>query len=284
MFSKIRYEKSELGSRALLECPLSQRIHNELLRTRPEELVLNRAEGWRGDDIEFVRHYTWLKSFIILDFKIEDVYPIHALKNLVKLEIITYCKTKIDFLSFPFLKHCSLEWRRGAESIFECRSLESLFINRYKGSSSEPFARLTNLKKLSVLNAPLNEIENFKKLEELRSLRIANLPQLTSLFGLDKLKHLRHLDVSTCKKIDSLEPLSELIALDFLSVSDLGDIPSLRPIRHLKNLDTLLFTESTNIKDGDISILFDLPQLKLVSFMNRRHYSNKREEFARNFT
>jgi len=43
----------------------------------------------------------------------------------------------------------------------------------------------------------------------------------------------------------------------------------------------LLFYESTNIRDGDFSILKGLPKLEHVVFMERPHYSHKPSDFPR---
>jgi hypothetical protein len=42
-----------------------------------------------------------------------------------------------------------------------------------------------------------------------------------------------------------------------------------------------LFYESTNVLDGDLSPLKDLPKLKHVAFMERPHYSLTREELPK---
>jgi hypothetical protein len=69
-------------------------------------------------------------------------------------------------------------------------------------------------------------------------------------------------------------------ALDF---NNNGDIASLKPIEFLKSLQRLTFYESTNIVDGDMAPLKKHKKLTTISFKNRRHYSQRREDFAADY-
>lgn len=276
----VDFEDGEFGKRAVLTSPWSTKAHHEILRKKPEELELNTSKGWSGDQINFLADFDWLKSIIIIDLKIRDVGPIHALSNLLNLEVITYCKSGIHFSSFPSLQSCALEWRPKAQSIFDCATLRKLFLNRYSGKSSEPFGQLLGLEDLTILNSPVSEIHNLGGLRHLQSLRLGNLRLLPSLEGLERLHNLKYLEVQSCRSIRSLEPLSNLENLEILNISNNKELDSLSPLKGLPNLHTVLFYESTNIVDGDLNPIFLNKNVSLVAFQNRRHYSHKREEFT----
>jgi hypothetical protein len=70
-----------------------------------------------------------------------------------------------------------------------------------------------------------------------------------------------------------------LLCLKKLFLNNCGDIQSLRPIQSLKDLEWVIFYESTNVLDGDLTPILHLKKLSRLSFQNRRHYSHKREEF-----
>lgn len=207
MVSGVIFEGSAFGIRAVLNGPWSGAVQEELLSRKPEELELNSSKGWVGARVDFLQSLPWLKSLIIIDFKIEDVGPVHFLAELTQLKIFTYCKTRFDFTAFPFLKECSLEWRRGAESVFDCGSLTNLFLNRYKGKSSQPFGNLKNLQSLGILNAPIAEVEGLRPLHRLKSLRLARLRPLNALTGLEDLFALEEIDINTCRSFTYLDPL-----------------------------------------------------------------------------
>lgn len=276
----VRFEEGEFGKKAVLTSPWSASIHSEIIQARPEELELNAAKGWSGTDLKFVESYDWLKSFTIIDMKIDDISAVMSLHGLVSLSIVTYCKTKLDFTRFPDLRNCSLEWRRGAESLFDCVMLTDLFLNCYDGKSSSPFSSLVNLRTLAILNSPLSELNGLAGLKGLRSLRLAGLKLLSSLDGLEHLHRLEKFEMQLCKSVHSLAPLGSLKNLVDVNISNNGKLDSLSPLGALPKLRSVLFYESTDIVDGDLRPIFDNPGISKVSFQNRRHYSHKREQFA----
>lgn len=159
-------------------------------------------------------------------------------------------------------------------------TLKKLFVNRYDGKDIVPFMRLINLESLAIFNARVENLLGFGTLKKLRSLRLANLKRLTSLAGIEGLENLQELDIHTCRAIGSIEQISSLSQLQKLYLNNDGDIESLKPIDKLTGLEAVLFYESTNILDGDLSPLKRQQNLSRISFQNRRHYSHRREEFG----
>jgi hypothetical protein len=280
MSTGVYFESSQLGTRAVISSTWSPEVHDQILARKPEELEINEGKGWRGENIEFVKYYNWLKSIIIMDFKIKDVSFVNSLINLEKLNVSTYCKTEIQFFNFPQLQSCSLEWRPNAKSVFDCVTLKDLFINRYKGKSSQTFEKLVNLEVLGILNSPMTEVLHFKKLQKLRSLRLGNLRLLQSLDGIETLSELRRLLVQTCRAIHSISPLSQLKNLEEVFLLNGGKIETLKPLIGLPNLRTVVFYESTNIVDGDLTFLHSNERITSVAFQNRKHYSQKMQDFG----
>lgn len=280
MIDGIQFEEGLYGKRAVATSAWAQQTTDYLLRNGIKELELNAAKGWKGSDLSFLAKLPALNSLKIIDFQISSVGPIHSLRELRHLEVSTYCQTEIKFSAFPQLQECALEWRSGARSLFDCLTLKRLFVNRYDGRDAKPFAQLASLESLAILNAPLENIQGLGSLGNLRTLRLANLKRLTSLTGVEHLENLEELDVNTCRAIGSIEQLSALSRLKSLNLNNVGAVESLKPLEHLSNLESVVFYESTNILDGDLSPLLDRKRLTRVSFQDRRHYSHRREEFG----
>lgn len=276
----VYFEESEFGTRAIIDSAWSSDVQDQIIARKPEELELNQGKGWRGENIKFIEDFTWLKSLIVMDFTLRDVTPIHKLTNLEKLDVSTYCKTEILFNVFQSLKTCLLEWRPKARSVFDCLTLEEFIINRYLGKNSEPFARLRNLETLGVLNSPMTEIHSFEKLRHLKSLRLGNLRLLQSLDGLEELSELKRLMIQTCRGIHSVRQLSQLKNLEEVFLLNGGEIETLKPLQGLPNLRTVVFYESTNIVDGDLSFLHSNEKITSVAFQNRKHYSHRMQDFG----
>jgi len=280
MMSGVIYENGDYGLRAVLTAAWSESLGHDLREKAVAELELNHAKGWRGDDLSFLSAFRELRAFKIIDFTIASVEPIHFLNELRSLEVTTYCKTAINFSVFPRLEDCALEWRPKAVSLFDCGTLNKLFINRYAGKHTTSFARLVNLESLAILNAPVENLHGLSALKRLRSLRLANLKRLTSLAGIERLANLEELEINTCRGVAAIEEVGCLSQLRKLHLNNGGDVKSLKPLEKLNALEAVLFYESTNIVDGDLSPLLRQKHLSRVSFQNRRHYSHRREEFG----
>lgn len=272
-------EQGIYGPRITVTGAWTPAIAEYMRREDVRELYLNHARGWSDTTLDFLETVPGLVAFSILDFSIKDIAPIRRLSALRALEVSTYCDTTIDFRRFPTLERCLLYWRNGSESLFECGTLRWLFLHRYSGSSSEPFARLAMLQELSIANGDLREIEHLAALTNLTFLGLYQLKKLTSLAGVEALRKLEALEVNGCKAIGHINALATLSHLRRLQLNDDGPIASLKPLRSATDLEEMLFYESTNITDGDLAPLAALPRLQHISFQNRRHYSHKRESF-----
>jgi Leucine-rich repeat (LRR) protein len=280
MIEGIQLENGEYGRRAVITSAWSPKMVDFLRANQVLDLELNDGRGWQGGDLSFLEGLTQLQSFKIIDFKISSVEPVHFLRELRALEVMTYCKSEIRFSAFPRLEDCALEWRSKAASIFACATLRKLFVNRYNGKDVAPFAKLVNLESLAILNAPVENLHGLSSLKRLRSLRLGGLKRLTSLAGVEGLASLEELEIHTCCAIGSIKEVGSLSRLRKLHLNNDGDIESLKPLEKLSGLESVLFYESTNILDGDLSPLLRQEHLARVSFQNRRHYSNRREEFG----
>lgn len=241
------------------------------------ELYLNYALGWDGDDLEFLRTTPHLQAFGILDLLIKDVSPVHVLRELRSLELSTYCRTKLDFSAWPRLEDCFLNWRAGAESLFSSAGIKTLFLSAYPEVSSHVFGGFTAMHDLTVANSRLEEIHSLARLQGLQHLGLHNLRRLKSLSGIEGLHKLKALSVNGCIGITELDAISTLINLESLTLNDLGRIASLAPVLQLQKLRSLSFYGSTNVVDGSMDVLLDLPNLASVAMQNRTHYSRDRE-------
>ena len=282
MKNNVIIENGKYGLKAVITSTWSEDVAKYLIARNIAELELNESKGWKGSDLSFLYDFSCLKSFEIIDLRpsIQDISPVNSLKNLKRLDISTYCSTEINFFSFQKLEFCSLEWgKRKAQTLFDCTSLKELFLNRYNGKDTAPFSNLVNLESLAILNAPIEDLKGVGQLKMLKILRLARLKKLSSLSGIEGLRQLEELEIDTCSSIDSIKEISHLSNLKKLSINNNGKVESLKPLEGLSDLESVLFWESTDIIDGDLTPLLN-KKLSRVSFQNRRHYSHKREDFG----
>lgn len=281
MSDNIVFEKGLYGTKAIIKSAWQDSFLRNLLDKEINELELNDGKGWRGENVIFLQSLPNLKSLTIIDLNIKSIDSIHYLNELRKIEISTYCKTPVNFNSFPKLTECGFEWIKGSDSLFESSSIQKLFINSYDKKSSAEFSRLLNLEELSILNSPIENLQGLSLLKKLKTLRLANLKKVTSLHGLEDLQYLEELEVQRCKGIGAISEILKLNKLTRLLLIDIGDIASIKGIENLTELKDFLFYESTNIIDGDLSPILKLNNLSKISFQNRKHYTHKREDFGK---
>ncbi len=283
MNDEIEFEPSVYGTRAIIKSPWKDSYLEILLSKEIIELELNLGKGWRrGNDesLKFLEFLPQLQGLLVLDLGADLIESIHYLKKLRLLNLTTYCKTKINFNEFPNLEDCFIEWRKGCESLFECKTLRKLGINRYDGKNSNVLSKLSNIERMSIFNSRFLDLTGLSALINLKNLRITNLRNITSLEGIESLQNLEDLMIQSCKNIHSVSEVFNLTKLKRFLLLDCGEIDTIKGIENLTELSDFLFYESTNILDGDLTPILKLKNLSVISYQNRKHYTHKREDFG----
>jgi len=273
-------EKGDFGLRAVMTSDWSPQVGRALLKEPIAELELNRGKGWRGQDLSFLSDFCELLALRIIGRTAESISPIHELHNLRALHVMSYGKDEIRFGEFPHLIECGLQWRPKATSLFRCTTLRNLLVNGFNAPTTDLFRRLKNLESLAILGSAIKSLEGLTHLTMLRSLRLGDLRLLERLKGIQDLTRLGKLEINTCRKVSSIEEIAPLVNLRELYLDNLGSLQSLEPLKSLHELRCLTFVESTNVTDGNLSMLLHLPNLETVVFQNRKHYSHGREAFG----
>ncbi|MFH1932545.1 MAG: hypothetical protein ABIN18_13285 [Pseudomonadota bacterium] len=275
--TRFEIEKGQYGKRMVLKGNWSKDLVNYCRDYDIKELYLNIAFGWPGYDVSFLKDLKGLKWLHILTDRVNDISPIHSLRNIRWLCLSLIVETKIDFTCFPKLERVSLDWSPKIKSIFECKSLKNILMCKYKSDERDlsAFSSLPNLEELCFKICNIERIGDISKLKNLKALELHWASKLTSLKGLEVLRELRKLHIDTCRRVTKIDPIGKLAKLEEFFLPNCGDIESLKPLAGLKNLRVFHFYESTNIINGDLTVLKSLPGLSEVSFVERRHYNLK---------
>jgi hypothetical protein len=277
----VRMEPGHLGTRAIVTGEWSPAVGEAIVGAGATELELNEAKGWRGAELQFLRLLPSLRELTILDHTIGDIEPIHFLGRLERVRIDTYCKTAIRFECFPNLRWCYLHWRRGAESLFRQEALEEVIVSLAPVTDLRALAAMRRLRSLTLLRpSRMESLLGAGRLTTLTHLVIDGGPRLANIEDVGLLNGLESLGMNTCRKVWSLDAVSGLRGLRELQVCNNGEIESFKALRHLARLERLLFYESTNVLDGELGHVIDLPKLKEVAFRERKHYSHTRADFV----
>lgn len=240
------------------------------------ELELNYAKGWTGPDISFLESMPHLVALDVAHLQLKDVTPVNGLPLLRYLGIHTYCKSELKFSNWPDMEEVALdEWRPKAASLFRHPGIRRVFLSKWsQGEDLSSFAEMRQLQKLQIYSSSrLRSLGGVEQLGQLRHLEIAGATRLASLQGLQALTDLQYLELHTCRRVADIGPIAHLQKLKDLLLCNCGGIESFRPLLGLKSLESVIFYESTDVLDGDLSPLRELPNLRSVAFMERAHYS-----------
>jgi hypothetical protein len=223
----------------------------------------------RGDDLSFLARVPRLRGLVLNAGEVRDLEPVSALHGLETLTLNTASKPRmaLDFTVFERLRTLRMYWNPGFESVFACRALESLFVFGPPDADLARFGTITSLRRL--------ELSQGRRLTSTAGvgagvgfLGLYQQGALTDLTGLPP--GLRVLAIEGCKQLDALPPLPP--SLTRLKVANCGDIASLAPLRGLDGLEEFLAWESTRVLDGDLSVLSELPKLRVLGMRDRREY------------
>jgi hypothetical protein len=222
----------------------------------------------RGDDLRFLERVPALRGLVLNAGEVRDLAPVSALRGLETLTLNTASKPRmpLDFTTFAGLRTLRMYWNPGFESVFACRALESLFVFGPPDPDLARFGTIASLRRL--------ELSQGRKLVStagvgagVEFLGLYQQGALTDLSGLPP--GLRVLAIEGAKQLGEIVTVASLTRL---KVANCGDIASLAPLRGLDQLEEFLAWESTRVLDGDLSVLLDLPKLRVLGMRDRREY------------
>ncbi|WP_133125888.1 hypothetical protein [Thalassospira marina] len=242
--------------------------------------ITEKAAG-KGGDISFIEKLKdiGLLSMEIFAWSVRDLTPLTFFPGLEVLGIQCDFVKAPDFSNFSQLRILKLIWRPKATTVFYCSSLEEINIVNFPDEDLGKLSGMTELKRLQLTSRKLLSLSGIEFLEKLQVFDGAYCTKLRGLAGLEKCKNIQVVELQACRKICDVSELGELNNLKDVFLIDCGKIGSLQSLDNCGNLENLFFPGDTNILDGELTALFEMPKLKKLTFANRRHYSHKREQF-----
>lgn len=238
-------------------------------------LVLNYAHGMIEPDLACLQDWP-LHRLTILSRWITDLAPIRRLAaTLEELEVTAAPTAKrVDLGGFTRLRVLAGHWRIIGADLPALPDLRDLYVEGWRAPDLRPLGvhpELTRLR-LKGTGTALESVDGLDQTPALTTLLITTAARLTDLTGLTDVPDLVDLWLEVCHRVDTLDDITPLTRLRHLTIADCGRIDSLTPLRGLIALQTLYAWDRTNIADGDLSPLLDLPELREVRFQSRRHY------------
>jgi hypothetical protein len=171
-----------------------------------------------------------------------------------------------------------LFWRPKAKTVFDCSGLKLLNVVNYPAEDLQNLKNMIDLRRLQITSRKLVSLAGIESLQSLRILDLAECAKLESLTGIEKCQELQVVELENCKKVNDVSSLGELASLRDVVLTDCGKVKSLQPLAKCRLLESLTFVGDTNVEDGELTPLLEIPELKRMWFADKRHYSHKRDQ------
>ena len=267
-------EESPAGLMLVVTGPWTALARRRLLQGDVDELVINYARGFAGEDLEFLGADLPVRSLRVLDRGIRDLAPIQRLSaTLEGLSVEAAPTARLDLSGLNRLRTLAGAWSLIGPPMDSCQDLRSLITWSFPESTLLRLGRLRHLADLTVTDAPdLRSLGGIEAMHDLAGLRVLRAPRLEGIGSIRALSQLEDVQFENCPRLTTLEDLRHLRRLRILAFADCGPIDSLDPIGGLDGLEIVHLWGSTRILDGDLTPLTHLPGLRELRIRPRRAY------------
>ena len=230
---------------------ISEEIDKEfLISNRINSLVLTRSANQEKEDMAMLAEIPLLEGLSFPDPYYPTLNVLKQLSNILYLNIKGKVGAPIPFESLPRLWCVYLNYdKKTCGSIFKAQSLEYLFIDNYKGSSSEDFVPLSKIKRLGLIKFGLNEFDAIEHMPYIEHLGMGYNPKMMDISWIAQAQSLKSVSFTNCKNITNWQVLGSLTNLETIIIENAGEIPSIDFLSHLPNLRKVGLIGKMDIKE-----------------------------------
>lgn len=266
----------EFGARVQVFTAVDSSLIRKIQKLDVAELDICEPYISANTDLRLLSDLPRLRALSVHSAEPVDWRSLQSLTDLVGLSLRTHNLTpqEIDFTRFPKLERCKLNLHSEWTSILRVKSLRHLMIRE------TPNLQELVLKELpSLTECFITECRRFKSLAienapRFISLGVSGCPSFKTLVPAVLLNRLRYLSLGGKVQFEYRD-IARCLELKKLWLNGIGKIPTLMFLRMCAELEELQFLFSTNVLDGDLTFLIELPKLKMARFVERPHYHSK---------
>jgi len=274
--------ENDMGLCLVLKSPWSDSFIDVIKEQDISVLRLTESMGWKGNDISFLEKLqdVGLRGVEVYAWGVKDLTPLRFVPNLEYLGLQCEFIKAPDFSMFDQLGICKILWRPKAKTVFDCSGLKLLNIVNYPAEDLKDLEGMTGLERLQIASRKLESLVGIESLNGLRILDLVDCPKLALLAGIEICKDLQVVELENCKKVVDVSGLGQLLSLRDVMLTDCGKIKSLQALANCRLLESLSFAGDTDVEDGELAPLLDIPALKKMWFIDKRHYTHTRDQVA----
>lgn len=256
---------SRFDERVVLVTPLNiaaaiRETKRRFERGEVNGIQLDDFQNFRGFDLTFLKEFSYIERLAI---GTDDVGPLDltVLPNLRELTFTSHAKTV---------------------GLNKLARLRILVVFKLPGKNLVG-ALPDGLEDLTIRQSRIESLDGIEALKNLKRCELSFMPKLIDISALGSMdESLREIEMKSARHISSYEALGRLSNLTILVLEGCAEISDIHWLRSLTSLQRFVFL-GTRIQDGDLSIVFNMPNLKAVYGGHLKHYRPSMKEIEAHF-
>jgi Leucine-rich repeat (LRR) protein len=198
----VRSDEHGIGKVLIPTSPWDNAYADFLHLEKITAIRLSYSLGYRGESIDFIRQFPWLRSLEVYSVEVRDLSPISHLPNLEVLGLQTKAATGFALRDAP-LRIAMIQWNHKLSPLFELEALEYLNVINYPYIDLLPLRKLLRLQRLSITSWKLQAVNGIEELPALSRLDLYNCPQLLSIDEARSKQSIHHLEIEACRHVSN---------------------------------------------------------------------------------
>jgi hypothetical protein len=199
---RVRGDEHGIGKVLIPTSPWDSSYADFLHSEKITAIRLSYSLGYRGESIDFIAQFPWLRSLEVYSVEVRDLSPISRLSNLEVLGLQTKAANGFALRDAP-LRIAMIQWNHKLSPLFELQTLEYLNVSNYPYVDLVPINKLVNLQRLSITSRKLQTLKGIEALSALSHLDLANCQQLFSIEEARAKQSISHLEIEGCRHVSN---------------------------------------------------------------------------------
>ncbi|WP_310602693.1 hypothetical protein [Anaerosporobacter sp.] len=230
-------------------------------------------------DLSSLKEYSCIRALSLSNRWYKSVDILQEFAEIEHFRVRNLCDSSIPFDRFRKLYSADVNYdHKTCQLLFDNPSIEFLRLHNYKQKSTNDLMKLRTLKRLTLEQCKIENLDFLEQLTRLKSFRISYNRSLKSIQGIAKNKNLKAIEIRNCKKIEDWNALSEASQLEYIILEDCGEIDSLAFLENFPNLKVIRFIGNTEVKDGKLKSIVEKESLEYAKFPLCKHYDITRDD------
>jgi hypothetical protein len=250
----------------------SKRWVERLTKYEVAEIVLTPPSIGVGMDLDFLRNLRELRAVSIHAYEELNWDVIESLSDILVISLRTQRRPKrIDFGKLSKLREARLSWHSEWDSVLLSKSIRHLTLEGARNRKAFHLDKLRSLSEFWAVDCRGLAQIVLSPEQRLDALKVSGCPSFKEIKPFDAIQRIEYLYLAGRSKFEYTR-IGELSRLKRLWLNDVGKIKTLNFLEKCQRLETIQFLFSTNVLDGDLTVLQALPRHPQVLYERREHY------------